>query len=318
VGLTGSATPEVRKDIIRAIGLGGARGLTTVVASFDRRNLWFGVAAVENERDRLRTLVATLKRHDGLALVYAPTRNLTEEIARVLGHSGFLAAAYHAGLSPARRRDVLERFLSDRLRVVVATCAFGMGIDKPNVRLVIHWNLPPTPEAYYQEAGRAGRDGHPAQCLLLYRPGDAQVPRRQLEVTFPSEELAERVWRGQVPPQRVPANLQDAIERLRRELRPERGPVTWQAVRKRRAAAERRIRVMELYAEARTCRRRALIGYFGESLPRCSGCDVCAGARPALREPGVTHGLYSAHGRHPLFQRPASRSPRDGSPVCPG
>ena len=123
--------------------------------------------------------------------MYAPTRNLVEELARVLGNAGFRAAPYHAGLTAPARREVLTRFLTDQLGVVVATCAFGMGIDKPNVRLVVHWTLPPTPEAYYQEAGRAGRDGGLARCILLYRPGDAALPRRQLDVTFPGTPAEE-------------------------------------------------------------------------------------------------------------------------------
>jgi ATP-dependent DNA helicase RecQ len=280
IALTGSATPAVRQDIARALGLGGARGLCRVLGSFDRRNLWLGVARVGNERERFAALITALRLQDALALVYAPTRNLVEELTRVLGDAGFRAAAYHAGLAPAIRKDVLRRFLADDLGVVVATSAFGMGIDKPNVRLVVHWTLPPTPEAYYQEAGRAGRDGALSRCVLLYRPGDGEVPRRQLEVTFPPEALAARVFRGEVDPARVPASIRASLERLRRELRPERGQVDWSRVRTRRCEAEARIAVMERYAAERHCRRAALIGYFGEGLVRCAGCDVCARRAP--------------------------------------
>ena len=280
IALTGSATPDVRRDVIRVLGLGGARGVRTVLGSFDRRNLWLGVARVGNERERLNALLTLLRMQDALAIVYAPTRNLVEELSRVLGESGFRAAPYHAGLSSAARREVLQGFLADELGVVVATCAFGMGIDKPNVRLVVHWTLPATPEAYYQEAGRAGRDGRFARCMLLYRPGDAAVPRRQLDVTFPGERLAEQVWGGELDPARVPANLRGSLERLRRELRPERGAPCWKPVRERRRAAESRIAVMEQYAQRRSCRRAALLGYFGEPVPRCTGCDVCSRHAP--------------------------------------
>ena len=280
VALTGSATPSVRRDIVRALGLGRSRHLDLVLGSFDRRNLWFGVARVRNERVRLGALIEVLRLQASLAIVYAPTRNLVEEIARVLRHAGFRAAPYHAGLTAAVRKEILRRFLADRLGVVVATCAFGMGIDKPNVRLVVHWTLPPTPEAYYQEAGRAGRDGALARCLLLYRPGDALIPRRQLDVTFPAESLAERVWRGELDPNRVPENLRASLERLRRELRPERPSIDWAPVRGRRRQAEARIEVMERYARDRSCRRAALIGYFGERLARCAGCDVCSRRPP--------------------------------------
>jgi ATP-dependent DNA helicase RecQ len=286
IALTGSATPEVRRDVVRVLGLGGARGMRTVLGSFDRRNLWLGVARVRDERERLSALLSALRMQDALAIVYAPTRNLVEELARVLRDAGFRAAPYHAGLSGTARRDVLQRFLADELGIVVATCAFGMGIDKPNVRLVVHWTLPPTPEAYYQEAGRAGRDGAFARCLLLYRNGDAAVPRRQLDVTFPPEPLAERIWRGELDPARVPGNLRSSIERLRRELVPERGRPCWNPVRARRRAAEVRISVMEDYARGRRCRRAALLGYFGEAVPRCAGCDVCS-RRPAAPLPGA-------------------------------
>jgi len=285
IALTGSATPAVRRDVSLALGLGRGNGLSVVLGSFDRRNLWFGVASVRDERERLRALLAALTLQDALAIVYAPTRNLVEELARVLGNAGFRAAPYHAGLSAAARRETLTRFLTDQLGVVVATCAFGMGIDKPNVRLVVHWTLPPSPEAYYQEAGRAGRDGGLARCLLLYRPGDASLPRRQLDVTFPPERLAEQVWSGQTEVARVPQNLRASLERLHRELRPASGRIEWEPVRRRRRLAVERIAVMERYARDRRCRRAALIGYFGEQLVRCAGCDVCSGtaARPLPR-----------------------------------
>jgi len=279
IALTGSATPAVRSDITRVLGIGGARGARTVLGSFDRRNLWLGVAPVNSDRERLGALLSVLRLERSLSIVYAPTRNLVEELARVLIESGFQAAPYHAGLTTEVRRQRLRQFLEGDLRVVVATCAFGMGIDKPDVRLVVHWTLPATPEAYYQEAGRAGRDGRFARCLLLFREGDGALPRRQLDVTFPGEDLAERVWSGEADPRRIPANVLASIERLRRELRPDRGPIDWSRVRRRRREAEGRIAVMERYARRGACRRKTLLAYFGERLPRCSGCDVCGRRR---------------------------------------
>jgi ATP-dependent DNA helicase RecQ len=282
LALTGSATPAVRRDITRVLGLGGSRGARLVLGSFDRRNLWFGVARVATERERLQALIAALRLQDALTIVYAPTRNLVEELARVLVEAGHRAAPYHAGLAPEVRRERLQRFLAGDLGVMAATCAFGLGIDKPDVRLVVHWTLPATPEAYYQEAGRAGRDGRFARCLLLYREGDARLPRRQLEVTFPDERLAQAAWSGRLDRARIPANLAASIDRLRSELHPERGPVNWAPVRRRRREAEGRIAVMERYARESHCRRRALLRYFGERLPRCAGCDVCGRRGPAL------------------------------------
>ncbi len=272
VALTGSATPEVREDIRRTLRFRG--GAAEVVGSFDRRNLQFRVVPVADEPGRLGALLGLLRGPDRVAIVYAPTRRVTEALSRTLGRHGYRAAPYHAGLPPEARRETLERFLDDHLEIVVATCAFGMGIDKPTVRLVVHWLMPPTPESYYQEAGRAGRDGAPAECVLLHRPGDAELHRRQLAVTFPPRALVERAWAepgaGGLPP-----NVRASIERLRGELRPERGPPRWDQVERRRERAERRLAAMELYARGRGCRRRALVGWFGERLPRCAGCDRC-------------------------------------------
>jgi ATP-dependent DNA helicase RecQ len=157
-----------------------------------------------------------------------------------------------------------------------------MGIDKPTVRLVVHWTLPPTPESYYQEAGRAGRDGEFARCVLLWHPRDSTLHRRQLDVTFPPRRTLERIWRNPAKTTGVPENVRESAERLGRELRPDLGPVDWEPVRQRRRRAEDRLRAIEQYARGNGCRRRALVGYFGETLAACSGCDRCR-ADPAPR-----------------------------------
>jgi hypothetical protein len=141
--------------------------------------------------------------------------------------------------------------------------------------MVVHWTLPATPEAYYQEAGRAGRDGEFARCVLLWRSGDAELHRRQLDVTFPPRKLLERIWSQGGEPQGIAANVLASADRLRRELHPERGPVDWSPVAERRRRAEARIAAVEAYATGRNCRRRMLVGYFGERLKRCAGCDRC-------------------------------------------
>jgi ATP-dependent DNA helicase RecQ len=287
VALTGSATPEVRQDIASALRFLPGR-FTEYLGSFDRANLWFGVVPVASERARLEALVRLLADDDRMVIVYAPTRSVTEAIAGALVRAGHRAAPYHAGLTRERRGRTLEAFLEDRLDVIVATCAFGMGIDKPQIRLVVHWTLPPTPEAYYQEAGRAGRDGEFARCVLLWRKGDATLHRRQLDVTFPPRPLLERLWRERESCSGIPANVRVSAERLRNELRPERGPVDWSTVAGRRSRAEARIGAIEAYATGRGCRRKALIGYFGERLERCSGCDRCGHREIAPpRDPAV-------------------------------
>jgi ATP-dependent DNA helicase RecQ len=281
VALTGSATPAVRRDIARALGFPAER-YAEHLGSFDRRNLWFGVVRVANDRERLRALRRLISGDDRMAIVYAPTRSVTESVARALVTAGHRAAPYHAGLDRARRAAILDAFLSDRLDVVVATCAFGMGIDKPTVRLVVHWTLPPTPESYYQEAGRAGRDGEFARCVLLWHPSDGALHRRLLDVTFPPRRLLERIWRDPSKVKGVPDNVLESAARLAKELRPERGPVDWEPVQRRRRHAEERLRVMERYARDGACRRRALVGYFGERLAECAGCDRCR-TEPATR-----------------------------------
>jgi ATP-dependent DNA helicase RecQ len=288
VALTGSATPDVRRDIARSLRFVPGR-YDEHLGSFDRANLWFGVVPVASERARLEALVRLLADDDRMVIVYAPTRSVTEAIARALAHAGHRAAPYHAGLTRERRSRTLEAFLDDRLDVIVATCAFGMGIDKPRIRMVVHWTLPPTPEAYYQEAGRAGRDGEFARCVLLWRAGDAALHRRQLDVTFPPRAQLERLWREGEHCNGVPANVRAAAERLRHELKPEQGSVDWSLIAERRRRAEARIAAVESYARGRTCRRRVLLEYFGERLERCSGCDRCRRRSvPVPEEPGVS------------------------------
>ncbi len=169
IALTGSATPAARADILHVLRMPDAE---VVVTSFDRPNLDFRVCRVRDDRERFATIRQRVRTGAGASLIYTPTRRLTELVTRALLRSSVRAAPYHAGLSPGIRRRVLRAFLTDQVRVIVATSAFGMGIDKPDVRQVLHWGPPPTLEAYYQEAGRAGRDGDAAECLILWRPQD--------------------------------------------------------------------------------------------------------------------------------------------------
>ena len=169
IALTGSATPSARADILHVLRMPDAE---VVVTSFDRPNLVFAVRRVRDDRERFALVRAAVQGATGASLIYAPTRRLTELATRALLRVSVRAAPYHAGLSASTRRRVLRAFLGDGVRVIVATSAFGMGIDKPDVRRVLHWGPPPTLEAYYQEAGRAGRDGQASECLILWRQQD--------------------------------------------------------------------------------------------------------------------------------------------------
>jgi ATP-dependent DNA helicase RecQ len=169
IALTGSATPATRREIVSVLRVVAPH---IVVTSFDRPNLVFGVERVRHDRERFARLRALLRPGGGASLVYAPTRRLAELVTRALLRLGVRAAPYHAGLTAGVRRVVLRRFLSGDAPVIVATSAFGMGIDKPDVRRVVHWGPSRSLEGYYQEAGRAGRDGAPARCVLLWRPPD--------------------------------------------------------------------------------------------------------------------------------------------------
>ena len=169
IALTGSATPGTRAEILRVLRIPQAE---TVLTSFDRPNLAFRVERVRDDRERFARVRDLVRSADGSSIVYTPTRRLTELVTRALLRMGVRAAPYHAGLTAGMRRRVLRAFLSGQAPIVVATSAFGMAIDKPDVRRVVHWGPPRTLEGYYQEAGRAGRDGRPSECVLVWHPPD--------------------------------------------------------------------------------------------------------------------------------------------------
>jgi len=226
---TATATHQVAEDIERHLKLGDA---VKVRASFDRANLYYEVRA---KKDWERQMVEFIKEREGqCGIIYRTSRKSVESTAEMLRRNGIDARAYHAGMENEDRSATQEAFLRDNCRIIVATVAFGMGIDKPDVRFVIHGDLPKNIESYYQETGRAGRDGEPSHCLLLYSPGDGFKIRRFID------------------------EIEDATERARSlDL----------------------LKAMENFGARPQCRRRGLLGYFGEKLAgeNCGGCDFCDG-----------------------------------------
>jgi len=226
VAMTATADPETRKDIVNQLGIGQA---TVFVAGFDRPNITYTVVPKHKPFVQLSGFLKG--RSDEAGIIYALSRKRVEQIAGQLTQAGFSAAAYHAGLSDKERSRVQNAFRRDDLRIVVATVAFGMGIDKPNVRFVVHYDMPKSIESYYQETGRAGRDGLPSEALMLFGMGDVMTARSLIENS-------------------------DNAERVRIEIQ--------------------KLNAMVAYGEALTCRRRALLSYFGDQRDHdCGNCDIC-------------------------------------------
>jgi ATP-dependent DNA helicase RecQ len=327
LAVTATATPTVRADIQRQLGL---RQPAVIVAPIDRPNLRFSVLAVPRKSQKIAVILQLVAQLEGSGIVYAGTRRDAEDIAQALAGAGEPAALYHAGLTTKERSVAQEQFVGGQRRVVVATNAFGLGIDEPDVRFVIHFAMPATPEAYFQEAGRAGRDGRPARCLLLFAPVDIGIQRFLAQRDVPDEAAMLAVLeairgsgraRALVDPEAIAARLgvselmvRLAVAGLERGGAVVRGPderglmrleairaqpdprlwlpVTIDSERRRR----RRLGLlwkMADYAKTSQCRRAWWRRYFGDRSPAAHVAGCCDRCDPG-GEPMIAHEVSPA------------------------
>ncbi|GIW06729.1 MAG: hypothetical protein KatS3mg060_1534 [Dehalococcoidia bacterium] len=321
LALTATATPTVRADIQRQLGM---MHPAVIVAPLDRPNLRFSVLTVPRKTEKIGTLRQLVAQLEGSGILYTGTRRDAEDLAGGLAAAGESVALYHAGLTPKERAIAQEQFLLGERRIVVATNAFGLGIDKPDVRFVVHFAMPATPEAYFQEAGRAGRDGRPSRCILLFAPVDIGIQRFLVQRDVPDAaamlevlRVIRRSGRGRVlvDPEQIAAELgvsellvrlavaglerggalvrgpdelgKMSFETVRSEPEPRRWlPVTIDAERRRRRRLSLLWKMWE-YAKSTGCRRAWWLRYFGDRTPPAvieGCCDRCDPAgEPAIR-----------------------------------
>jgi ATP-dependent DNA helicase RecQ len=304
IALTATASPPVRDDIVRRLHL---RDAAVIVRGFGRSNLELGVERALSEADKDRAVLDRAQTEveraaaaaragegpGGNGIVYVATRRRTTALAEALADRGLRAGAYHGGMRRAERDEAQHRFTAGEVDVVVATSAFGMGIDKPDVRFVLHADVPDSPDSYYQEVGRAGRDGQDAAAVLFYRPEDLGLRRFFAGGTPKREDLLEVA--GALPPggqgraaRRAPSGLPRRLTRLRSLVEDARAlagddadpaavaDAAAELAQERRRMDDSRVEMMRGYAETSQCRLQYLLAYLGEELDApCERCDTC-------------------------------------------
>jgi ATP-dependent DNA helicase RecQ len=311
---TATATPRVRADIVSSLGM---RDPEVRVTGFVRPELRLTVVRCRGQQQKRAALLAALRGLEGRAIVYCGRVRATEEIAHLLRDNGLRAAPYHGDLDAADRQHAHGGFVDGSVSVVVATSAFGMGIDVPDIRSVIHADFPGSIEQYYQEAGRAGRDGKTAECTLLYSPADRDLQSFFIEQAYPERDLVRDVYRELLRenrwdlddwdrrlPGRDRHTVRAAIDVLRRAgalledgrvSRLQGAPADFEAQAVLREHAYARLHQVMDYARSGDCRHARIADYFGEEgAPRtCTSCDNCL-SPPRRRTPVATGDVASA------------------------
>ncbi len=302
LALTATATPHTQSDIAAALQLAD---MEMIIGDINRPNLIFECLKVNTREEKESKLLRMLGEHDGAAIVYTSTRREAESVYQLLQTHSISCALYHAGLEPEHRIASQRDFLQGRSRVIVATVAFGMGIDKPDVRRVIHYNLPASIENYYQEAGRAGRDSERAICTLLYWQQDVKTQRFFLECSHAEPQIVFKLYEILYDAKPLPVSASDlitasgnkeiavnaALQFLHEQqwveqtadgkyflTQPEvrRPQLNFRLVTDRKKFADERLKTLIEYAAGYECRRAGILHYFGQQLTvPCSGCDVC-------------------------------------------
>ncbi len=348
LALTATATPAVREDILAQLGIPDA---TTIVKGFDRPKLRYEVIRTETELAKLKALKALFTTGlDGTGIIYCATIKNALEVQQYLQDTLDLPiAVYHSKLQKQDRNSVQELFMNESIRAVVATNAFGLGIDKPNIRFVVHYDLPGSIEAYAQEAGRAGRDGDLSRCILLYRMSDTRVQNYFLTGKYPDIEEVQKIFGtleyfggqtggvsladlrkiSQIPLTKLKVVLALLKKAGFIELREKsRYGLTEHALENRalvlnltnydtkKSYDQSKLAMMLQYSESQGCRRAFLLNYFGESYPvgSCGACDNCLrAAERAAHETRATSGYTIADVvTHPKFgQGTVERAEKD-------
>jgi ATP-dependent DNA helicase RecQ len=258
LALTATATAEVVNDIVETLGLQDPEIVNTGIF---RPNLQLEVRQTASDAARRLQLAELVREIDGAGIVYAASIKQVEAIYTELTAVGVSAAKYHGRLGPRERRENQNQFMTGEVRVIVATNAFGMGIDKPDIRFVIHYNMPGSLEAYYQEAGRAGRDGNPSRCILLFQSADKRIHRYFIGGKYRGART--RLERKGLDEEQLAVELARYDERRRND--------------------ELRLEQMLLYGQGLSCRWATLLNYFDAANAdqefRCDSCDACAATR---------------------------------------